>query len=203
MMIRVGITGGIGSGKSTVSRVFESLGIPVYYSDPRAKQIMIQHPQVVSELTALLGPGTYRNGELDRQYVASRIFTDKELIESVNAIVHPRVAAEFEEWAGGYEGCGVPYVIMECAIMFESGFDRQVDYVVTVSAPEQERIARASSRDGIDPQHVRNRMANQMDDHQREALSDFTIANSDTDMALPRVLELHNFFCDESGKQHP
>lgn len=199
-MIRVGVTGGIGSGKSTVSRVFESLGVPVYYTDPRAREIMASHPEVIRELTALLGPETFRDGELDRAYVASRIFTDRELIGKVNAIVHPRVADEFTAWADGYEGCGVPYVIMECAIMFESGFDERVDYVVTVSAPEAERVARATSRDGIDPQHIRDRMANQMTDRQREERSDFTIENSDHDMIVPRILELHNFFCNESGK---
>lgn len=196
-MIRVGMTGGIGSGKSTVSRVFESLGVPVYYTDPRAKQLMATDPDIIAELTALLGPGTYADGELDRQYVAGRIFTDRALIQRVNAIVHPRVAADFARWATGWIGGDVPYVMMECAIMFESGFADLMDYIVTVSADVEERVGRASSRDGIAAQQVRDRMANQMTDAERESRSDFTILNSDNDMVVPRILELHRFFTDE------
>ena len=201
-MIRVGLTGGIGSGKSTVSRVFEALGVPVYYTDPRAKELMAAHLEIVSELTALLGPGTYVGGRLDTQYVASRIFTDKELIRQVNSVVHPRVAADFVHWADGFGDCGLPYVVMECAILFESGFAGMMDYTVAVSADVDQRIERASSRDGTDTEHIRARMANQMDDAEREARSDFAVRNSDRDMVLPRILELHKFFTDEGGKQH-
>lgn len=218
-MIRVGITGGIGSGKSTVSRVFEALGVPVYYTDTRAKELMVADPVIVAELTALLGEGTYKDGALDRQYVASRIFTDRELIRQVNAIVHPRVAADFMRWAERFAGraggsatadaadtgaalCDVPYVVMECAIMFESGFEGLMDYVLTVSADLGERVERASSRDGIDPEHIRARMANQMDDAERERRSDFTVLNSDNDMAVGRILELHEFFTDEGRKSN-
>ena len=199
-MIRVGMTGGIGSGKSTVSRVFASLGVPVYYTDPRARELMVGDPEIVRGLTALLGPEAYADGALDKQYVASRIFTDRELILKVNSVVHPRVAADFERWATGFIGSGVPYIMMECAIMFESGFEGLMDYIVTVSADIDERVERASWRDGIEPQHVRERMANQMSDTEREVRSDFTISNSDHDMVVPRVLELHKFFVDESRK---
>ena len=199
-MIRVGMTGGIGSGKSTVSRVFEALGVPVYYTDPRARELMVSDTEIVNELTALLGPGTYVDGELDKQYIASRIFTDREMILKVNAVVHPRVAADFERWAMRFVGSGSPYVMMECAIMFESGFAELMDYIVTVSADIEERVERASSRDGIEPQHVRERMANQMTDAERESRSDFTVMNSDHDMVVPRILELHKFFTDESRK---
>ncbi len=199
-MIRVGMTGGIGSGKSTVSRVFRSLGVPVYYTDPRAKELMASDPEIVTRLTALLGAETYVDGALDRQYVALRIFTDRELIRQVNAIVHPRVAADFERWAAELAGNGAPYVIMECAIIFESGFSDLVDYIVTVSADVEQRVARASQRDGIGAGQVRERMANQMDDAARDSRADFIIRNSDNDMALPQVLELHRFFTDESRK---
>ena len=198
-MIRVGMTGGIGSGKSTVSRVFETLGVPVYYTDPRAKELMVSDPEIIAGLTALLGPQTYVDGALDRQYVSSRIFTDSELIQRVNAVVHPRVAADFEQWAAGFVG-SVPYVIMECAILFESGFAKLMDYVVTVSADVEQRVMRASQRDGIGAQQVRERMANQMSDAERASHADYTIRNSDHDMVLPQVLELHKFFTDEGRK---
>ena len=199
-MKRVGITGGIGSGKSTVSRIFESLGVPVYYTDPRAKELMVTDPDIVREMTGLLGPGTYSEGRLDTKYVASKIFTDKGLIMRVNSIVHYRVADDFLLWTKGFEGCGLPYAMMECAILFESGFAEMMDYIVTVSADIEQRITRASSRDGIDADHVRERMANQMDDLEREMRSDFTIHNSDSDMVVPRVIELHKFFTDEGRK---
>lgn len=197
-MVRVGMTGGIGSGKSTVSRVFETLGVPVYYTDPRAKALMTTDPKIIAQLTALLGPQTYVDGILDRQYVASRIFTDRELIRQVNAMVHPRVAADFRRWAE--EQSDAPYVILECAIMFESGFAELTDYVVTVSADTEQRVERASRRDGIEERQVRERMANQMTDDERESHADFTIHNSDHDMVLRQVLELHKFFTDESRK---
>ncbi len=199
-MLRVGMTGGIGSGKSTVSRIFESLGVPVYYTDPRAKELMATDREIVEQLTALLGPETYADGSLDREYVSSRIFTDRELIRQVNAIVHPRVAADFVEWAAGLADSGMPYVMMECAIMFESGFAELTDYIVTVSADVEQRIARASRRDETGERQVRERMANQMDDGERESHADFTIRNSDHDMVLPQVIELHRFFTDEGRK---
>lgn len=197
-MIRVGLTGGIGSGKSTVSRVFASLGVPVYYTDPEARALMERDPQIIHDLTALLGGGAYRNGQLDKEFIASRIFTDRDLIREVNAIVHPRVAKDFERWAAGY--ADVPYVVMECAILFESGFDELVDFTVAVSADLDERVARASSRDGIDPAHVLDRIANQMTDPERETHADFTILNSDHDLVVPSILELHKFFTDESRR---
>lgn len=199
-MLRIGMTGGIGSGKSTVSRVFETLGVPVYYTDPKARELMVSDPEIVRRLTALFDGKAYVGGELDRQYIASRIFTDRELIRQVNGIVHPRVAEDFGEWACGYAGMDIPYVIMECAILYESGFDSLVDYTVTVSADIDERIARASYRDCIDEKHVRERIANQMDDRERESNADFTIRNSDHDLVVPYILKLHKFFTDESRK---
>lgn len=199
-MIRVGLTGGIGSGKSTVSRVFASLGAPVYYTDPKARELMCADPEIVCQLTALLGAEAYSNGQLNKQYIASRIFTDRELIRQVNAIVHPRVADDFARWAADYERHGTPYVIMECAILFESGFDRLVDYTVAVSADLDERVARASSRDAIDPAHVLDRIANQMTDDERESHADYTIMNSDHDLTTPSILKLHEFFAGEGRK---
>ncbi|MCL2561311.1 MAG: dephospho-CoA kinase [Rikenellaceae bacterium] len=195
-MIRVGLTGGIGSGKSTVGRIFETLGAPVYHTDPRARELMVSDPELVRELVAILGGGAYLpDGELDKAYVASRIFADRELLAQVNAAVHPRVARDFERWADSFEKRGdIPYIIMECAILFESGFDELVDYSITVSAPLDERVGRAVQRDAADPDDIRRRMANQMTDAERESRTDFILHNSDHDMVLPGVLELHERF---------
>lgn len=198
MMLRIGITGGIGSGKSTVSRIFGMLGVPVYYTDPRAKELMVSDPVVMAGIRELLGEGAYVDGALDRRFVASRIFADKALIYEVNNIVHPRVAADFERWAAACAGGRVSYVIMECAILFESGFDGLVDRVIAVSADLDERVARASWRDGIDEEQVRARIAHQLTDDEREARADYVIHNSDHDMVLPCILELHEIFTNES-----
>jgi dephospho-CoA kinase len=197
-MLCAGLTGGIGSGKSTVARVFEQLGVAVYYTDTRARELMVDDRRRVDELTALLGPEVYRDGGLDKAVVAAKIFNDRELIARVNAIVHPRVADDFRDWVGRQSG---DYVVMECAILFESGFETMTDYVVTVSAPVDERVERAAGRDGVETAQVRRRMANQMDDAEREARADFTIMNAEGDAVLPRVLELHKFFTDEGRKR--
>lgn len=201
-MLRVGITGGIGSGKSTVSRVFESLGVPVYYTDLRARDLMNGDPELIAGLTELLGPEAYNAEGLDRKYVAGRIFTDKSLIAGVNSLVHPAVGRDFAQWAEATVASGAEYVMVESAILFESHMDGDVDYILNVNAPIEERIARASARDGIDPEQIRSRMANQMSDAERAAKSDFTIDNSDWDMVVPRLVELHKFFTDESRKHH-
>ncbi len=161
---------------------------------------MAADAEIIARLSALLGPETYVDGALDRQYVASRIFTDSDLIRQVNAIVHPRVAEDFLRWAAEQAESGAPYVMMECAILFESGFAELTDYVIAVSADAGQRIARATQRDGTGAGQVRERMANQMADAERESRADFTIHNSDRDMVLPQVLELHKFFMDESRK---
>lgn len=193
-MLRVGITGGIGSGKSTVSRVFETLGVPVYYSDLRAKSLMNNNSEIAAKMTALFGDEAYAGGTLNTTFVASRMFADEWLVQQVNSIVHPIVFEDFARWAESCKKEGKRYVILESAILFESGFDRYADYVVNVNAPIEERIARATSRDGSDSEHIRERMSHQISDSERAERSDFTIMNSDHDMVLPRILELHKFF---------
>lgn len=200
MMLRVGVTGGIGSGKSTISRVFEKLGMPVYYSDPRAKMLMNNNPAIEAGMKAIFGDEAYIDGELNTAYVASRMFADEELVRQVNALVHPIVFEDFVRWVEKYGREGIPYVILESAILFESGFDRYTDYVLNVNAPIEERVARASSRDGSDSAQIRERMSHQISDSRRAERSDFTIVNSDHDMVLPRILELHKFFTDEGRR---
>ncbi len=219
-MVRVGLTGGIGSGKTTVARVFEALGVAVYQADLRAKELMSSNREIIAELTGLLGPEAYIDGQLNRAWIATRIFDNKDLLTRMNAIVHPRVAADWEEWAANYaarehmfrkackagratysddnEMIAPPIVIMEAAILFESGFERLVDRVVTVEAPVEQRMARAAARDGVTPESIRLRMANQMSDEERTARADFVIDNSDDCEVLPQILKVYDFFTHET-----
>ena len=199
-MLRVGVTGGIGSGKSTVCRIFAALGIPVYDSDRRAKALMNDDPTLVARITELLGAEAYRNGRLDRAYVAGRVFGDRGLLESLNAIVHPAVGADFTDWAEAQERCGVPYALLESAILFESGFDGCVDRTVTVSAPLEIRVARTVARDGVDEAQVRARIANQADDAWRESLAAYTVVNDGRSSLMEQVFRLDKVFRDEGRR---
>lgn len=191
-MLRIGLTGGIGSGKTTASRIFTALRIPVYNSDDRAKSIMITDNSVVSEIKSFLGEEAYSNGGINRKYIASRVFTDRSLLEKLNATVHPAVMRDFVRWCELHEKCLVPYVVQENAILFEGGFDKEMDYSVTVSTPEEERIARAVERDWSSIKKIKDRIDNQMTDPAREKLADFILRNAETDLLLPQVISLHN-----------
>ncbi len=199
-MLRVGVTGGIGSGKSTVCRIFAALGIPIYDSDRRAKALMNDDPTLVARITELLGAEAYRNGRLDRAYVAGRVFGDRGLLEKLNAIVHPAVGADFTDWAEAQERCGVPYALLESAILFESGFDGCVDRTVTVSAPLEIRVARTVARDGVDEAQVRARIANQADDAWRESLAAYTVVNDGRSSLMEQVFRLDKVFRDEGRR---
>ncbi len=189
-MIRVGVTGGIGSGKSTVCELFEELGAPVYYSDERARELMNSREEIRCAIVELLGDGAYRGDTLNNGYVAGRVFDDKGLLASLNAIVHPAVASDFEAWALSF--ARRPYIILESAILFESGFDKLIDRVVTVSAPETLRIERVVIRsDGkASREDTMRRMANQMTDAEREARADRRIENSGSREELAAQVQL-------------
>jgi dephospho-CoA kinase len=169
-MIKVGVTGGIGSGKSTVCEMFARLGVPVYDSDTRAREILDGGGRVRSAVVALLGEGAYRGDVLDRGFVAARVFGDRMLLAGLNAIVHPAVALDFEAWTLPFRE-REPYVVLESAILFESGFERFVDRVVTVSAPRELRLERVCSGGrgrGMSREDVMRRMDNQLEDGDRE-----------------------------------
>lgn len=171
-MMKVGITGGIGSGKSTVCRLFAERGIAVYDSDREAKRLMAESLRPAIE--ARFGTAIYRDGELDRKQLAAVVFSDRKALADLNAIVHPAVRSDFEAWADRQEG---EYVILESAILYESGFDSVVDRVVAVLAPMQVRIERTCRRDGADEEAVRRRMAAQMSDDELAARADYTMVN--------------------------
>lgn len=191
-MIKIGITGGIGSGKSTVCRIFSLLGVPVYDSDSNARRLMNADPEVTARIRSLFGEGAYRDGELDRRLLASRIFADGKLRGELNRIVHPAVSRDFLDWAQRQRG---PYVLQEAAILFESGAWRDMDAVVAVSAPEPVRIRRAMRRDSSSEEAVRARMAAQIGEAERVGRADYVILADDRELVVPQVLSLHERFC--------
>lgn len=173
-MKRLGITGGIGSGKSTVCKCFDRRGIPIYDSDSRAKELM--NTRLIEPIEALFGKSAYINGQLNRTHIASVAFGNPELLTKLNAIVHPAVGEDFERWSESFEG-SVPFVVLESAILYESGFDSRVDAVLFVDAPMDVRIARTMQRDGSYREAVEQRIARQQTDQARKR-ADFIIENN-------------------------
>ncbi len=184
------ITGGIGSGKSYIVKIFASLGVPVYNADERTKALYASSKELLKALTDILGEGLVRNGELDRQYMAAKVFTDKELLEKVEKTVFPMVLADFNEWKSHQEST---FVIMESAIILEKKFFAgNFDRVLTVSSPLDVRIPRVMCRSGLTKEEVIQRMSNQWDDAQREAKADYVIVSDERHALLPQVLNVYN-----------
>lgn len=185
----VGLTGGIGSGKTTVAHFFEELGIPIYISDTEAKRLMSVSPEIRREIIKLLGSDSYTPDGLNRKYIADKVFNDKLLLDQLNAIVHPRVATNFANW---YKQQESPYVIKEAAILFENGGYKECDFMILVTAPIQDRIARVKKRDQSSEEEILNRMASQWDDAKKAALSDITVENIILEETKRKVLRIHN-----------
>lgn len=201
-MIRVGLTGGIGSGKSTVAKIFEVLGIPVYYADDAAKKIMNTDKELKAVLIKNFGEQTYRDGKLHRAYLASIVFNDKEKLELLNSLTHPATIRDASEWI---EKQTSPYIIKEAALLFESGASDYMDYVIGVYAPQELRIKRAMQRDHITMEEVLQRINRQMDEHAKMKRCDFIITNDEEQLVIPQVLKLHERFetgqvVDETGQ---
>ena len=191
-MIRIGITGGIGSGKSLVCDIFRRLGIPVYVADTEAKLLMNNNLQTKQALVAKFGGKIYRNNLLNRELLAGIIFEDKTALDFVNAIVHPEVAIDFERWSNKQTGCS--YVIEEAALLYESGAYKRMDKIITVYAPEDIRIERVAQRDRISVSQINKRIQNQLSDEEKVKRSDFVIYNDDKHSVLEQVLNLHHKF---------
>jgi dephospho-CoA kinase len=189
MVRRLGVTGGIGSGKTTVCRIFRVLGVPVFVADVAARQIMNRDPAIRKEINAIAGKDLYSTDELDRKELARLIFNRPELLRRVNAVVHPAVLRMFDEWAAKSEA---PYVIMEAAILFEARADTLVDRVASISAPVEERIARVMGRNDLSREEVMERINNQMEDEERDEQSYYVINNADNEMIIPEILKIHN-----------
>lgn len=190
-MTKLGITGGIGSGKSIVSAYLQHAGIPVYNCDNEAKRLMVEDINLVEAIRSLLGAEAYVDGVLNRTFIAQCIFGNSGLLKQMNSIVHPAVIADFERWSLSQH---LPVVAMETAILFESGFDRIVDSIINVSADEETRIQRAIQRDGAPRSVVENRIKNQMDDKQRVSLSHFVIDNNDNVALTPQIESILSHF---------
>lgn len=185
---RLGVTGGIGSGKTTVCRVFRVLGVPVFVADAAAKTLMNSDPVIRREINDIAGRDLYGSGELDRKQLADIIFNRPDLLQRVNATVHPAVLRHFEEWAANLD---VPYVIIEAAILFEAKADILVDRVVSISAPVEERISRVMGRSELSREEVVERINNQLEDEEREEQSYYVINNADNEMIIPEILKIH------------
>jgi dephospho-CoA kinase len=186
--MKLGVTGGIGSGKTSVCRVFNVLGIPVFSADPEAQKIMNRDDKIINEINKIAGRNLYKDGFLNRMELASLIFNDPHLLSEVNALVHPVVFANFERWEAEQTS---PYSIMEAAILFESGASKLVDRIVTVVAPMEERLARVIRGNKLSREQILERIKNQMDDESRIKLSDYVIRNSENDMIIPAILKIH------------
>lgn len=187
-MVVVGLTGGIGSGKTTVAKMFEEFGVPVYIADVEAKLLMNRSKIIKRKLKQLLGHEAYVDEKLNRPYIASKIFNDKELLQKINAIVHPKVASHFKRWI---KKQSAPYIIKEVAILFENGSYKDCDYTITVTASKEEKIERVIKRDNSSKEKVIAIMNNQWSDVQRIELSDFVIKNQNLNKTKALVAEVH------------
>lgn len=194
-MYKVGITGGIGSGKSTVCAMLEELGVAVYNSDARAKALMTASATLRAALVARFGPECYTGEELNRGYLAERVFNNEEELAALNGLVHPAVMADFEVWAEKQEGA---YVVLESALLFEAGLEQSVDMAVAVLSPEELRIERAMARDGAKREQIVARIRRQMSDDERADRAKYAIVNIDLEELREDVEQLHRRICYDS-----
>jgi dephospho-CoA kinase len=193
-MIKIGITGGIGSGKSTVCRVFETFGIPVFYADTVAKEIMVTDEILIAGIQSVFGSESYEDsGKLNNKHIAAIVFSDKQQLEQLNALVHPAVFRAFDAWLLTLP-VRVPYVLKEAALLFESGSYRMCDESVLVTAPKDIKIKRVMDRDGVSAEQVEARMDKQMSDDEKSAMAGFLIRNDGSQSVILQVLNLHHQF---------
>jgi len=187
-MTKVGLTGGIGSGKTTVAKIFEMLGVAVYYADEAARRIMNEDEELRKSIQNQFGAAAYKNGELDRDYLASKVFREPRQLELLNALVHPATIRDAATWM---EQQTTAYTIKEAALIFESAAAEQLDYVIGVYAPVELRIRRTMERNHVSHDDVLQRMNNQLDENIKMKLCDFIIYNDEQQLLIPQVIELH------------
>lgn len=194
-MLQVGITGGIGSGKSTVCKIFQTLGVPIYDADSQAKRLMATDKALVASIKEEFGEGSYLpNGDINRAHLAEKAFSSTELTKKLNALVHPAVAKDYATWAGVQTSA---YTIKEAALLIESGSYQQLHKLIVVTAPIDLRIARIKKRDPFRSEsEIKNIMAKQLSDQEREARADFLIKNNESELLIAQVLELDKYFRD-------
>ncbi|MBC7866564.1 MAG: dephospho-CoA kinase [Gloeobacteraceae cyanobacterium ES-bin-316] len=195
--MKIGLTGGIGSGKTTVAKIFETLGIPVYYADDAAKKIMNENEELRQELIGHFGPGIYSGEKLNRSHLASLIFNDEAKLTLLNSLVHPLTIADAEKWMQQQTST---YMIKEAALVFETDVWKNLDKVIGVSAPFELRLQRTMQRDGISEEAVQARMSKQMNEEEKMKRCDFILYNDEQHLLIPQVMELHERLLAEAGK---
>ncbi len=187
-MLRIGLTGGLGSGKSTVAHIFEVLGIPVYYADAASKRLMNDDEKVKADVQNAFGKEVYPDGKLNRKYLSEIVFKDEKKLELLNSIVHPATLQDADEWMKKQTS---PYAIKEAALIFESGSNKFLDFVIGVRSPLTLRLQRAIKRDNISGEEAMLRINKQMNEEEKINLCDFVIVNDEQQMIIPQVLALH------------
>jgi dephospho-CoA kinase len=187
-MLTIGLTGGIGSGKSTAARIFELLGVPVYYADAASKKLYQTNQFLRASLVKLFGEDIYAGNELNRQKLADIVFADKDKLQLLNQLVHPLTIQDANDWI---KKQNADYVIKEAALLFESGSYAALDYIIGVYAPASLRIERVMERDGITKEHVLKRMDKQMNEEEKMSRCDFVLKNDETELLIPQVIALH------------
>lgn len=187
-MYAVGLTGGIGSGKSTVAGIFRVLGVPVFVADEESRRLLATDPAVIAQVKAAFGDAVYPQGTLDTRALARIVFNDRAALERLNAIAHPAVRAAFAQWAAAQQA---PYVVVEAALLVDTGWADRLDRLITVTAPEALRIARVMARDAVSEEEVRARMRNQVGEEQRLARAHEVVVNDGERLVIPQVLAIH------------
>jgi dephospho-CoA kinase len=198
-MLKVGLTGGIGSGKTTVAKIFELLNVPVYYADDAAKRIMNDDESLKSKIKTHFGDQSYLNGELNRRFIASQVFNDNHKLELLNAMVHPVTMSDALHW---FQQQTTPYAIKEAALLFEAGAAEHLDLIIGVFAPRELRIKRTVDRGELNREEVVKRMNRQIDEDIKIKLCDFVLKNDEEQLLIPQVLELHQKLLS-LGKEKP
>ncbi len=185
----IGITGGIGSGKSTIAKVFISMGFPVYNSDTRAKELINSNIDVIDSIKQEFGDDIYSSEGLDRKKMASIVFSDSDKLQKLNSIIHPAVGLDFDKWANSQN---TSFVLKEAAILFETGISKSLDKTILVTCPKEERINRVMKRDSATKEAIEARMNSQWSEEKKKELADYIIDNSGEEMVIPQVISLIN-----------
>ena len=191
-MLKIGLTGGIGAGKSTVASIFKVLGVPVFDADATAKNILNTNSVLREQIADTFGSETYKNGLLDKKYLATLVFNNPDQLAKLNALVHPATIAAADKWAARF--ADRPYIIKEAALLFEAGTYVGLDYIIGVTAPVELRITRVMDRDQVSREEVLSRMQHQLDDTEKMQRCDFVIDNNEASLVIPEVLALHARF---------
>jgi dephospho-CoA kinase len=197
VILKIGLTGGIGSGKTTVAKIFELLGAPVYYADEASKRLYHTNKELMTALKTHFGEDIYTDEELNRSKLAAIVFNDPAKLELLNSLVHPLTITHAQEWITKQTA---PYIIKEAALLFEAGTSRDLDYIIGVSAPQHLRIKRVMDRENIGREEVIKRMKRQIDEEIKMMLCDYVIKNDEQELVIPQVLKLHEEFLKIAAK---